>query len=79
MNLDSAITAFTSALHREAQAARAVWKKACLLRDLGEDSESRVLFQQAVELRRAVISDNIVSVVDFKDEDWNSAIVYWSR
>jgi len=78
-NLDSAINVFTSAQHLEAQTARAVWKKACMLRDLGKKEESSALFQKASELRRVVVSNDVKSVEEFTDEDWNNSIVYWSR
>lgn len=78
-NLDLAINVFTSTQHTEAQAARAMWKKACLLRDLGHIVEGKALFQKATELRRSVVPYDKKALENFEDEDWNESIVYWSR
>ncbi|KAI1772331.1 hypothetical protein F4818DRAFT_427120 [Hypoxylon cercidicola] len=51
---DEAIEAFMAESHREAQAAWALWKKGCLLRELGQDVESDELFQKAMKLRHGL-------------------------
>jgi hypothetical protein len=50
-----------------------------MLRDLGQDVESKALFQKATELRRRVVTHDAKSVEEFTDDDWNDSIIYWSR
>ncbi|KAJ0120519.1 tetratricopeptide repeat domain-containing protein [Diaporthe amygdali] len=77
--LDDAIKAFKAAPHREAQAARALWKKGCILKASGKASECAQLFQEAMRLRHAVVHDDHRAVEDLEDEDWTKPIMYWSR
>lgn len=78
-NLDGAIEVFTSASHREAQAARALWKKGCLLKELGNDLTSKELLRKAMELRRELKSNENRPVEELADEDWTQLVFYWSR
>ncbi|KAK3941873.1 hypothetical protein QBC46DRAFT_381661 [Diplogelasinospora grovesii] len=78
-NLDGAIEAFTAASHREAQGARAIWRKGCLLKKMGDDSTSIQLSQQAMALRRGLVPFDNRPVERLNDEDWTKLVIYWSR
>lgn len=78
-NLDCAITAFMAGPDREAQAARALWKKGRLLRDLGRDTESRESLEKAMNLRKELAPSDEREVEELGDEDWTTLVFYWSR
>jgi hypothetical protein len=77
--LEKAIDVFTTVPHREAQAARAIWKQACVLQDFGETEKAGELFAQAMEYRRELVPKDHRPCEELVEEDWTDLIIYWSR
>ncbi|KAL8831927.1 MAG: hypothetical protein Q9170_005089 [Blastenia crenularia] len=78
-NLDAAIGAFTAETHREAQAARAIWKKGCVLKVSGDLLASEELFKRAMQIRQSLVPDDVRQVNEVYDKDWADPIFFWSR
>lgn len=78
-SLDAAIKAFTAAPHREAQAARAIWKKGCLLKAVKDGPESEKLFSEAMRIRHKILPKDTRQLEELRDKDWADPIFYWSR
>ncbi|KAF5969746.1 tetratricopeptide repeat domain-containing protein [Fusarium bulbicola] len=74
-----AIDVFTSAPHREAQAARALWQKGRVVKEFGDELQSKQVFGKAMELRRKLAPDDGRTIDDLEENDWTKLIIYWSR
>ncbi|KAI9172710.1 nb-arc and tpr domain containing protein [Paramyrothecium foliicola] len=77
--LEQAIGAFKAAPHREAQAARALWKKGWLLLKQNGERQSKLDFEEAMSLRKMLVPNDTRPVEVLEDEDWTSLVFYWSR
>ncbi|KAG5772055.1 hypothetical protein H9Q72_001668 [Fusarium xylarioides] len=74
-----AIDVFTSAPHRESQAARALWQKGRVLKEFGDELQSKQVFGKAMELRRKLAPKDARKIDDLEEDDWTKLIIYWSR
>lgn len=78
--IDAAIVAYISAPDSEAHAARAYWKKAAILRQIGgRDDEISLVVEEAMKYRRLVSSSDRRGFEDICEQDWIDPIMYWSR
>ncbi|KAH8729231.1 nb-arc and tpr domain-containing protein [Ilyonectria robusta] len=78
-HLDVAIEAFAATSHSKSQEARALWKKGCLLKQMGDKSGGQDFLQEAMKRRRKLVPGDDRNLEELKDEDWTKLVFYWSR
>lgn len=78
-NFNAAIDAFNATPHNKGQAARALWKKGCLLASMSDATRSSECFEAAMKLRRGLVPEDERPVEELTDQDWTNLIIYWSR
>lgn len=76
--LDSAISAFSASSVSEGSAARAVWKKGCLLKEKGDKEASNEFLERAMKLRQKLAPNDSRRLDELKEEDWTKLCFYWS-
>lgn len=77
--ITQALNIFTTSPFHKPEASRATFKKAKLLQEQKKTKEAAATRAEAIDLRRAIVPEDIRSPHELNDDDFDKMIIFWSR
>lgn len=77
--IEEALEVFRSGKYYKPEEARSSWKKAQILRLMGDETKADELAKKAVQLREVLVPKCSKTLAELSDQDFDSLTIFWSR